>query len=369
MIVLGFDPGTANTGWGVIEQEGNRLRSLGHGCIVTSAKDPTHVRLRQIYDQARGLIKRFCPDVVVLEELFVNVNVKTALAVGQAKGVLYLAASELDESPCEYSPLADQAGGHRLRAGEQDPGAGDDQGHPLPAAHPAAGPRRRRPRGRHLPHAPQQRRHARRARPVGRAAAVIASVRGKLLMVDGERAVIEVGGLGLEVLASSRTLGSLSPHRGEEVSLTTYLNVREDALQLFGFRDLGERTFFLWLTAVSGVGPKVALAVLSGYPVAELELAVARDDVKKFESIPGIGKKLAQRLVVELKDKVGELPPVAAGEAGETGGPAHDAFIAGALRAAEPRAHAARGRGGAARRSRGRAARGPGQVRADAQGG
>jgi Holliday junction DNA helicase RuvA len=138
-------------------------------------------------------------------------------------------------------------------------------------------------------------------------------------MLDGERAVIEVGGLGLEVLASSRTLGSLSPHLGEEVSLTTYLNVREDALQLFGFRDLGERMFFLWLTAVSGVGPKVALAVLSGYPVVELELAVARDDVKKFESIPGIGKKLAQRLVVELKDKVGQLPPVGAGEAGETG--------------------------------------------------
>jgi Holliday junction DNA helicase RuvA len=129
---------------------------------------------------------------------------------------------------------------------------------------------------------------------------VIASVRGTLVMLDGERAVIEVGGLGLEVLASSRTLGSLSPHRGQEVSLYTYLNVREDALQLFGFRDPGERTFFLWLTAVSGVGPKVALAVLSGYPVAELELAVARDDVKKFESISGIGKKLAARLVVEL---------------------------------------------------------------------
>jgi Holliday junction DNA helicase RuvA len=145
---------------------------------------------------------------------------------------------------------------------------------------------------------------------------VIASVRGTLAMLDRERAVIEVGGLGLEVLASSRTLGSLSPHRGEEVSLLTYLNVREDALQLFGFSDLGERAFFLWLTAVSGVGPKVALAVLSGYPVAELELAVARDDVKKFESIPGIGKKLAQRLVVELRDKVGELPPVGAGAAG-----------------------------------------------------
>ncbi len=149
---------------------------------------------------------------------------------------------------------------------------------------------------------------------------MIASVRGLLAAVDGEHAVVEVGGLGLEVLASGRTLSTLVPHVGEEVSLYTYLNVREDALQLFGFRDRGERTFFLWLTAVSGVGPKVALAVLSGYPVAELELAVARDDVKKFESIPGIGKKLAQRLVVELKDKVGELPPVGAA-GGDTGAP------------------------------------------------
>jgi crossover junction endodeoxyribonuclease RuvC len=105
MIVLGFDPGTASTGWGVIEQDGNQLKSLGHGCIVTSAKEDTHVRLRQIHDQARGLIRRFKPDIVVLEELFVNVNVKTALAVGQAKGVLYLAASDLKMAPREYSPL------------------------------------------------------------------------------------------------------------------------------------------------------------------------------------------------------------------------------------------------------------------------
>jgi Holliday junction DNA helicase RuvA len=150
---------------------------------------------------------------------------------------------------------------------------------------------------------------------------VITSVRGTLTAVDGERAVVDVGGVGFEVLASGRTLSGLVPHLGDQVSLLTYLNVREDALQLFGFRDPGERTFFLWLTAVSGVGPKVALAVLSGYPVAELELAVARDDVKKFESIPGIGKKLAQRLVVELKDKVGGLPPVDAAEAGGTGAP------------------------------------------------
>ena len=145
---------------------------------------------------------------------------------------------------------------------------------------------------------------------------MIASVHGRLRLVDGERAVIEVGGLGLEVLASARTLGALAGRLGQEVSLVTYLLVRADALQLFAFRDAQERTFFLWLITVSGVGPKVALAVLSGYPVDELRLAIARDDVKKFESIPGIGKRIAQRLVIELKDKVGQLRPVAIGEDG-----------------------------------------------------
>jgi Holliday junction DNA helicase RuvA len=158
---------------------------------------------------------------------------------------------------------------------------------------------------------------------------VIVSIRGALRQVDGERAVIEVGGFGMEVLASGRTLGALSGRLGEDVALQTYLHVREDALQLFGFTSARERTFFLWLIGVSGVGPKVALAVLSGYPVEDLEMAVARDDVKKFESIPGIGKKLAQRLIVELGDKVGQLPPVGAGEAGGTGGPApSDSFLA-----------------------------------------
>lgn len=158
---------------------------------------------------------------------------------------------------------------------------------------------------------------------------MIAAIRGKLQLLDGEHAVVEVGGLGIEVLAAGRTLGGLSGRLGEEVSLHTYLHVREDALQLYGFRSVRERVFFQWLIGVSGVGPKVALAVLSGYPVEELELAVARDDVKKFESISGIGKKLAQRLVVELGDKVGQLPPVPPGEAGRAAGPAPaDSFLA-----------------------------------------
>ena len=145
---------------------------------------------------------------------------------------------------------------------------------------------------------------------------MIASIRGPVLGADGERALIAVGGLGIEVMAAGPTLSALSRQVGEEVQLHTYLHVREDALQLFGFRSLRERAFFLALIGVSGVGPKVALAVLSGYPVADLETAVALDDVKKFESIPGIGKRLAQRLVIELKDKVGTAPVLAAGEQG-----------------------------------------------------
>jgi Holliday junction DNA helicase RuvA len=157
---------------------------------------------------------------------------------------------------------------------------------------------------------------------------VIASVRGSVLAVDGDRAVIEVGGLGLEVMAAGPTLSALSRQVGEVVPLHTYLHVREDALQLFGFRSLRERGFFLALIGVSGVGPKVALAVLSGYPVAELETAVALDDVKKFESIPGIGKRLAQRLVVELKDRVGTVPFATPGEEAATGaGPDADVVL------------------------------------------
>ncbi len=152
---------------------------------------------------------------------------------------------------------------------------------------------------------------------------MIVSVRGVLVSVDAERAVLELGGVGVELLASGRTLSSLGGRRGEEVSLFTYLNVREDALQLYGFLSARERSLFTLLIAVSGVGPKVALSVLSGYSVEELELAVVRDDVKKFESISGVGKKLAQRLVIELKDKVTAAPAEVAG--GAVGGT--DAFL------------------------------------------
>jgi len=133
---------------------------------------------------------------------------------------------------------------------------------------------------------------------------MIVSLRGQLAGVGVDRVVIETGGLGYGVLVPGRLSAGLAGRVGDEVYLHTYLNVREDALQLFGFESARERRFFTTLIAVSGVGPKVALAILSAYPVPDLEAAVLRGDDKRFESIPGIGKKLAQRLVIELADKV-----------------------------------------------------------------
>lgn len=140
---------------------------------------------------------------------------------------------------------------------------------------------------------------------------MIASLKGSVAGVESDRVVIETGGVGFAVQAPAAVLSALSRKIGEEAFLHTYLHVRDDALLLFGFASVKQREFFLALIGVSGVGPKVAMAILSGYPVEQLEAAVLRGDTKKFESIPGIGKKLAQRLMIEMKDKVGELLPEA----------------------------------------------------------
>jgi Holliday junction DNA helicase RuvA len=92
----------------------------------------------------------------------------------------------------------------------------------------------------------------------------------------------------------------------EEITVETYLHVREDTMQLYGFADRSERELFVQLLAVSGVGPKVALAVVSGSPVVELRRAIAREDAARFQAIPGIGKKTAERIVLELKEKLGD---------------------------------------------------------------
>jgi Holliday junction DNA helicase RuvA len=115
--------------------------------------------------------------------------------------------------------------------------------------------------------------------------------------------VLEVGGVGYLVQATPAALRAASDGE-DEVTLETYLHVREDALQLYGFADGEERELFEHLLSVSGVGPKVALAIVSGSRPAELRRAIALDDTARFEAIPGIGRKTAQRVVLELKEKL-----------------------------------------------------------------
>jgi Holliday junction DNA helicase RuvA len=137
---------------------------------------------------------------------------------------------------------------------------------------------------------------------------VIASVAGRVAAVGTDSAVVEVGGVGLLVQCSPRTLAGLRV--GEPASLATSLVVREDSLTLYGFADQDESGVFELLQSASGVGPRLAQAVLAVLSPTAVRLAIATDDVTALTRVPGIGKKVAQRLVLELKDKVGTVADV-----------------------------------------------------------
>ena len=128
------------------------------------------------------------------------------------------------------------------------------------------------------------------------------SVRGKLIHMDSSTAVVECGGVGYNCQTTMNTLKNL--RLGDEVTLYTYLNVREDAMELFGFSAKTELDTFKTLISVSGVGPKAGLAVLSELSPEQVAMAIATDDIKTITRAPGIGKKIAQRIVLELKDKL-----------------------------------------------------------------
>lgn len=137
---------------------------------------------------------------------------------------------------------------------------------------------------------------------------MIGQLRGRPVGRTPDGLVLDVGGVGYVVAA---TPAALRKAEGEaEVTLVTHLNVREDALQLFGFADHGEKELFVQLLSVNGVGPKVALAVVSGSPAAELRRAIVMEDAARFQAIPGIGKKTAERIVLELKEKLAADAPV-----------------------------------------------------------
>jgi len=149
---------------------------------------------------------------------------------------------------------------------------------------------------------------------------VIASVAGDVAVRRPGRVVLETaGGVGYALAVSDETLRQV-PARGRATLLHTHLVVRDDALQLFGFASEEERDLFLLLIGVQSVGPKVALAVLGGGPPRELVAALAAGDVARLTAVPGIGKRTAERIVVELREKVGGDAFTAADDATAAGG-------------------------------------------------
>lgn len=134
---------------------------------------------------------------------------------------------------------------------------------------------------------------------------MIAFVTGRVAAVSLTSAVVEVGGVGLEVMCTPGTLAGLRD--GQKVSLPTSMVVREDSLTLFGFTDDDEKQVFELVQTASGVGPKVAQAIVAVLSPDELRTAIAAEDVKTLTKVPGIGQKGAQRIILELKDRIG--PP------------------------------------------------------------
>lgn len=141
---------------------------------------------------------------------------------------------------------------------------------------------------------------------------MIARLTGQLVHKDSDSLIIDVHGVGYLVTVSTTTSEAL-PLLGEAVSLDIYTHVREDAISLFGFRDTKERTAFEALIAMSGMGPKAAMGVLSGIDAKDLARAVAQEDIARLCMIPGIGKKRAERIILELKDRL----PVSTSDDGE----------------------------------------------------
>jgi holliday junction DNA helicase RuvA len=167
---------------------------------------------------------------------------------------------------------------------------------------------------------------------------MIGAVRGRLASKTPPQLTVEVGGLGYELEAPMSTFYRL-PAVGEEVRLVTHLVVREDAHVLYAFATEDERRLFRSLIRVSGVGPKIALALLSGISVAAFAQCVQNEDIASLTRVPGVGRKTAERLIVEMRDRLAAPPPSAGAAAGPAAaspeGEAYDALVALGYRPAE----------------------------------
>ena len=310
--VLGIDPGLTRCGYAVIDASGPSSGvAVALGVIRTPPKDALPWRLAMLREELCRLITDFTPDVVAVEQVFFQVNVRTAMGVGQASGLALAEAAHAGCDVVQYTPnqVKDAVAGWGAAPKEQvqrmvkarlglstvpQPADAADAA-ALALCHLAMAPMRAAIRG----------------------CPVIGSLRGEVLERSAEGSVlIDVAGVGYDVIVSPRTFGELEPTSA--AFLYIHHHIREDDQTLYGFVTRDERTTFKTLIATHGVGPALAMAILTTYPPAALVDVVANGDVGALKAVPGVGPKTAQRLLVELRDRLSL--PILDGESGAGGG-------------------------------------------------
>ena len=310
LLVLGVDPGLTRCGLGVVAgAPGVTLDLVAVDVVKTPADLDLGRRLVLLEEAVESWLTAHRPEAVAVEQVFSQRNVRTVMGTAQASGVVIAAAARRGlpvglHTPSEVKAAvtgngrADKAQVAamvtrllRLAAPPRPADAADALA--LAICHIWRAPAR-----------PGSRcGSAVAGQPAAGSGPMIASLSGTVTAVSPDGAVIEVGGVGIAVVATPGTIATLRV--GEPVRLATSLVVREDALTLYGFTTDDERGVFETLQSVAGVGPRLAQAVLAVHPPDAVRVAVMTDDVAAFMLVPGIGRKGAQRILLELKDRLG----------------------------------------------------------------
>ncbi len=327
MRILGLDPGLNRTGWGVIDAASGRFVRVDSG-MIRVPEGELSARLGHIVRELSKVIERTKPDLASAERVFVNVNPQSTLRLGQARGAALVAAdlaglpveeftpSEIKEAVCATGradkPMVQRMIGMLLGI-EGDIQA--DEADALACAVCCANSIRMRAFEKagsttRTYATPRRGRSAAGARSAWTALftkegenIMIGRLHGKLIEKTPPQVLVDVGGVGYEVDVPMSTFCNL-PAEGSEITLLTHFIVREDAQLLYGFATAAERQTFRALIRISGVGPRIALAVLSGMSTQDLADAVEQGNATLLTRVPGIGKKTADRLVLELKGKL-----------------------------------------------------------------
>ena len=297
MRILGIDPGYAILGYGIIDVEGNHFKAIEYGAVTTEAGMDMPDRLKVLYNGLMEIIDKYNPQQASIEELFFNTNNKTAILVGQARGVAILACANSGLEIFEYTPLQIKQGlvGYgradkkqiqqmvKIMLNLRQVPKPDDTADALAAAD-------------------MSRQYGCITKTNGEDYQMIHYIKGTLAMKLDTGIVVETGGIGYDISVPGNSSLYLRSE-GDEVICYTAMIVREDDVSLYGFADRESLELFRLLITVSGVGAKAAMAVLSALTSSQLRQAIAFEDDKAIATANGVGKKQPRELCLNSKTR------------------------------------------------------------------